>query len=222
MNWKYYFFDDVVSTNDVAVDYPVGSVIVANTQSNGRGRYGREWISTNGNLFVSVVLPAFDYQTHLLTFVAAISVAETLSEYGAKIKWPNDILINNGKVCGILLERNDDKVIAGIGVNCKEAPKEKMLYPTTSLKNKQDKHIILNQILNNLSRYVEIFKQSGFEPIRAKWLQYAVGIGHPIQVNLPNETVTGIFEELTPQGAISLKQSDNTTRIITVGDVFLI
>lgn len=220
MNWKYYYFEDVSSTNDVAVSYPVGSVIIAETQSAGRGRYGRQWLSEKGNLFMSAVLPACDYQTPLLTFVAAIAVAESLSDYPVQIKWPNDILLNNGKLAGILLERVDNKVIVGIGINLVNAPQQGMLYQTSSLNGEIKKTPLVQKICTALSIYSDIMMKEGFESIRTEWLKYAVGIGEPIRVSLPNETLTGIFEALTPQGAISLKQPDNTTRLITVGDVF--
>ncbi len=220
MNWKYYYFEDVSSTNDVAVSYPVGAVVIAETQSAGRGRYGRKWLSEKGNLFMSVVLPACDYQTPLLTFVAAVAVAESLSDFPIKIKWPNDILLNGGKLAGILLERVDDKVIVGIGINLVNAPEQNMIYQTSSLHGKIEKTQLVQKICKALSIYRDMLTKEGFDPIRKEWLKYGAGIGESIRVSLPNETLTGIFEALTPQGAISLRQPDNTIRLITVGDVF--
>ncbi len=221
MKWNYYYFDTVQSTNDTALSYPIGSVIVAQKQTAGRGRYGRTWSSDIGNLFISIVLPDFAELTPLLSFVAAVSVAYTLSNYKPRIKWPNDILINGGKVAGILLERQEDKVIMGVGINCIPVSDNiNMLYSTASLQNQETKETILKRLCSNLNNCLSIFKTEGFECIRNEWLKYAIGIKQQIRVNLPNETIYGIFEELTPQGAISLKLADNTIRQITVGDIF--
>ena len=222
MNWKYYYFKDVHSTNDMAVDYPTGSVLIAETQSAGRGRYGRKWLSEKGNLFLSAVLPSTGNETPLLTFAAAVAVAESLSDFGVnvQIKWPNDILLHDGKLAGILLERIDEKVIIGIGLNLISAPNHDVMYPTSSLNGQIEKKELEQKICEKLGFYANLLFETGFDPIRSKWLNYAIGIGESIRVSLPNETIVGIFEELTPQGAISLKQSDKTHRLITVGDVF--
>ncbi len=220
MKWKYYYFDTLQSTNDTATEYPVGSVIVAREQTAGRGRYGRVWISTAGNLFLSAVVPSCAEKTPLLSFVAALAVVKTLANYNAQIKWPNDILIDGGKAAGILLERIDDKVIVGIGINCKSAPQTDMLYQTNSLNNKEPIDAIQERLCTYLSDYFNLFQTQGFDVIRHEWLQYAIGIGQSIRVNLPTETLFGTFEALTLQGAISLKLPDNTTREITVGDIF--
>ena len=74
--------------------------------------------------------------------------------------------------------------------------------------------------MRTVSDNMDLFIEKGFEPIREKWLKYGYGIGIQISVKLPNETLSGIFEELTPQGAISLKLNNGTRRLITVGDVF--
>ncbi len=222
MKWKYYYFDTVNSTNDVALTYPIGSVIIAQSQTSGRGRYGRTWVSEEGNLFLSVVMPEFAELTPLLSYVIAVAVAHTLLDYHPQIKWPNDILIKGGKVAGILLERHEDKVIAGIGINCVSSPKTNMMYQTSSLNNKEPKAEILARLCAYLNDYLTMFQTNGFEYIRKEWLKYAAGLKQQIKVNLPNETLFGIFEELTPQGAISLKLVDNTTRQIMAGDVFFI
>lgn len=220
MNWKYYYFKEVNSTNDEALNYPVGSVIIAQKQTAGRGRYGRQWLSEDGNLFLSAVLPDYGNDSPLLTFVAAVSVADSLADFPVRIKWPNDILLNGGKLAGILLERTDDKVIIGIGINLVSAPTQNMLYRTASLNGKVAKEDLIMKLTANLAHNAELLAQDGFAPIRDKWLKYAVGIGETIRVSLPNETLSGIFESFTPQGAISLKQANNTVRLITVGDVF--
>ena len=223
MNWKIHHFHRVESTNDTARFYPVGSVISANIQTNGRGRHGRTWISQKGNLFVSFVLPEFGYQTSLLSFVTAVAVTETLRDLGftCQIKWPNDILFNHKKTAGILLELSDNKLIIGIGINLRHAPTDKdVIYPTTSLNIGMDRQEILSILSKKITENLTIFTQEGFDKIREKWLRSAVGLNERIYVRLPHETISGIFTEFTPQGAISLKLDNGTARIITAGDIF--
>ena len=103
MNWKTYFFKEVDSTNTRAADYDVGSVIIAENQTAGRGRNGRRWQSLNGNLFLSAVLPALQNETPFLSFAAGVALAEALPDLPVRLKWPNDVLLHNAKVAGILL-----------------------------------------------------------------------------------------------------------------------
>lgn len=220
MNWKTYFFDTIDSTNTLARQYDVGSVVVAKKQTAGRGRYGRQWESESGNLFVSFVVPVFDIQTPLLAFVFGVAVCEALPEFSVCLKWPNDVLLNGGKLAGILLECEQKKVIAGIGINVLSAPQDNVLYQTASLNGEISVNELIKRLFKTVSDNLNLFTQEGFLPIREKWLKYAYGIGKRIVVKLPDETITGVFEKLTPQGAISLKLDDGTIRQIVVGDVF--
>lgn len=221
MKWQTYFFKEVDSTNTRAVDYDVGSVIIAENQTAGRGRNGRRWQSLAGNLFLSAVLPALQNETPFLSFVAGVSLAEALPDVPVRLKWPNDVLLHHAKIAGILLERVDDKVIAGFGVNIRQAPDRDMLYQAGSLNQKYTPEEVTKNLLTVLSDNLDLLMQSGFTPIRQKWLNYAVGIGEEIEVKLPHETIRGLFETLTPQGAISLK-TPTETRLISAGDIFLL
>ena len=220
MKWKTYFFDTIDSTNTQARLYEVGTVIVAKKQTAGRGRYGRVWQSEAGNLYMSFVVSQFGIQTPLLSFLFGVAVCEALPEFLVQLKWPNDVLLNGGKLAGILLEQESDKLIAGIGLNVVNAPHENMLYQTASLNGQITNEDIIKRLITTVSDNMDLFAEKGFEPIREKWLKYGCGIGQHIIVKLPNETLSGIFEELTPQGAISLKLNNGTIRQITVGDVF--
>lgn len=220
MKWKTYFFDTVDSTNTQARLYDVGSIVVAKKQTSGRGRYGRIWHSDIGNLYISFVVSQFGIQTPLLAFLFGVAVCEALPEFSLRLKWPNDVLLNGGKLAGILLEQEDNKLIAGIGLNVTTAPHENMLYQTASLNGQVTNEEVLKRLMRTVSDNMDLFIEKGFEPIREKWLKYGCGIGIQISVKLPNETLSGIFEELTPQGAISLKLNNGTRRLITVGDVF--
>src|ERR1700727_2136985 len=123
------------STNDearqlAAAGAPHGTVVHADEQSAGRGRFGRTWYSPPGNLYLSVLLRLDrpPERTPELSFVAAITVADAVDallpkQSRATLKWPNDVLVNDGKIAGILLENADGAQIVGIGLNVLEAPR---------------------------------------------------------------------------------------------------
>ena len=222
MKWNLIYLDKVTSTNDVAKNLPCQSVVVARDQTNGRGRCSRVWVSEADNLFCSVVLKSYGIKTPLLSFILGLSVVESLKGIDAKLKWPNDVLIDGKKVAGILLENEDDKIIAGVGINTNSAPKGDFLYPVGCLNGLFSNEVVLNSFLNNLELNLDIFEKEGFCKIRQKWLSYAIGVGQKISVQMPYLKLEGIFEDMTAEGAIQLKLNDMSCKYITAGDVFLL
>ncbi|MBP5161054.1 MAG: biotin--[acetyl-CoA-carboxylase] ligase [Alphaproteobacteria bacterium] len=215
------FFDCVGSTQDVAKSYPVGSVIVARRQEQGRGRMGRTWVSEPGNLFFSVVLPEYD-KPYLYGFAASLAIADALASYSPRLKWPNDVLLQNKKVCGLLLEHADEKVILGIGVNIVSSPKKNMLYETVCLKDVGPVPTVeqlLSVCLACLEKNIQQLMDMGFGPVRRRWLEYATGIGQHIRVALPNETLEGEFEGLSEDGFLRLRLPTGQIKVIMAGDV---
>ena len=223
MKWHIYHFEQVQSTNETAQNFPPQSVIIAARQTGGRGRYGRIWDSPVGNLYLSAVVQNMGQYTTFMAFVVGVAVAESLTDFGAVLKWPNDVLLDGKKVAGILLEQAEDgRLIIGIGINVLTSPAQNMLYPTTHLSGKISLIDLEKRILNSLSVQIELLQEKGFVVIREKWLKYAVGIGQMIKVNLPKKTIDGIFKEISPQGELILETRDKTVQKITAGDVFLI
>ena len=223
MKWQIKRFDEVGSTNEIAMSFPAHSVIIAARQTKGRGRYGRKWESPTGNLYLSAVVNDFGKETPLLAFLAGVSVAEALAEFKVRLKWPNDVLLNGGKVAGILLERTDkNTIVIGIGINVANAPTEKMMYQTASLNNKITLADLETKLLKTMENNLDLFQNDRFDAIRKKWLSFAEGIGQKIQVHLPNQTLTGQFTQLSPQGELILETPDKVVHKISAGDVFLI
>ncbi len=220
MRWQIHHFDSVASTNQTARSFPTDSVVVACSQSGGRGRYGRVWESPVGNLYLWAGVGDYGAQTPLLAFVVGVAVAEALSNYSVRLKWPNDVLLNGRKMAGILLEKTDDcRTIIGIGVNVSSCPTEGMLYKTACLGKGISITEVEKRILESLDRNLTLFEVKGFNCIRERWLTYAIGLGECITVRLPDKQVSGIFKELSPDGALVLATSDKTC-LITAGDVF--
>lgn len=236
-------FDVLPSTNDEAARLaragaPEGSVVWALRQTAGRGRRGRSWISAEGNLFMSLILrpQAPPARAAELSFVAAVAVAETIdgliSSGGgpggptALCKWPNDVLLESGKIAGILLESEAGEggeaawVVVGVGVNLAGCPSD-VERPAAALPAVKSPSAALELLLPAFDRLVERWRSEGFAPIRDAWLARAAGLGAPISVRLTHETVDGIFHGLDSDGVLLLDVGQgNALRRITAGDVF--
>lgn len=221
MKWEIKQFNSLISTNTTAQDYPVGSIIMAETQTGGRGRYGRVWQSPKGNLYVSFVFESNPKRDKYLSFLTGLALAESLPEFNVRLKWPNDVLLDGKKVAGILLETYGNKIIVGIGVNLVNNPEKNMLYPTANLGGRLSPIALVKRLMIQYEALFDVFNKKGFKKIRARWLDLATGIGDTISVHLPTEELIGIFKGISDEGALLLK-TGKKVRSITAGDVFLI
>jgi len=234
--------DSVVSTNDEAKklaerDVEDVTIVQAKVQTGGKGRRGRVWESGEGNLFFSFVLrpQCAPMAAPQLGFAASLAVAEAIEEVlpdNAEVtcKWPNDVRINGGKVAGILLEAGPvtedlmDWLVIGMGINVASRP-EDMPYPVTSVSAEGGKSVtpdkLLAAICHRFAYWRVLRRGEGFAPVRKAWMARAAGLGGPIRVELPNQTLTGTFEDLDGQGALLLLQENGKHTKITAGDVFL-
>ena len=214
-----------------------GTLVWAARQTSGHGRFGRVWISPPGNLYFSLLLRPRrpPRETMQLTFVAALAVADAISETlppGAAVtcKWPNDVLISGKKAAGILLELstddtgNVDSLVIGIGVNvASHPPPEEVQYPATSLCIEGAPEETPGSLLERfcpsfLARYEE-WRRLGFSPAREAWLARAERLHRRIEVRLDGDTASGVFADLDPTGALVLRQQGRQ-RLILAGDVF--
>lgn len=234
-------FETIDSTNEEAKRIAAnggahGAVIWAKEQTDGKGRAGREWQSLPGNLFVSMLLrPGCDLEAITqLSFVAALAAYHTIEDVlpedaEISLKWPNDILINNKKVAGILMESfqvpGDDErwVAVGLGMNIESSPGD-VRFPATSLKE-EGVEIISAKIV--LSRYVHCFIENyntwsrrGFSSIRRQWTQAAWGLKQQVRLSLPNEEIQGEFRGIDADGGLILQLSAKERCTIHAGDMF--
>lgn len=209
--------------------------IIAGTQTAGRGRNGRTWSSPQGNLYASLLLldPSPLHQAAELGFVAGVAAAYALRKIlrgdpRIKIKWPNDILYEGEKLCGILLESTSlpsgqSGCAAGIGINCQTHPGNTS-YPATDLKTAAHSPVEPEAVFYELSaamaHWLGIWDGgTGFASIRREWLSLAAGIGAGISVALPSRTVEGIFETIDAAGRLIVTH-DAGTLAVEAGDVF--
>ena len=207
--------------------------VIANQQNQGRGRRGREWISPKGNFYGSYLFPTdlTPQQRSQYSFVFALAIYDGLkaliTDGQFDLKWPNDILLDEGKVSGLLLETGQTHhqawIIVGIGVNIVSSPKGTP-YQATHLSKYSDESIdpikVQQYLQEQIDHWTSIFETSGFESIRHAWLDRAVNIPGPVTVRLPDETFEGIAEDLKSNGALQVRLANGTIRQIHAGDVF--
>lgn len=199
----------------------------AERQTGGRGRQGREWHSPAGNLHASTLvrLAAGDPAAPTLALVASVALHEVISSYAPghriTIKWPNDLLVDGAKLSGILLERADDAVVIGIGVNLAARP-EVLDRPVSTLADitgtALDAGLFLEHLAEAFARWLGRWRSEGIAPVRTRWLAAA----HPIGTALSTSQGDGLFDGLDDSGALRLRLADGRTRVIHAGDVFLI
>lgn len=195
----------------------------AESQQAGRGRQGRQWASPTGNLYASTLvrLRAGDPATGSLALVAAVALREAVGV--GTIKWPNDLLIDGAKVSGILLERADDAVVVGFGVNVAHAP-HLPDRPTTSLRDAGvalDPAELVVRLADRFGQWLMRWREPAVGAVADAWLAYAHPTGAPLSVNLPDGTrIEGRFDGLAPDGALALRLASGERRTIHAGDVF--
>jgi BirA family biotin operon repressor/biotin-[acetyl-CoA-carboxylase] ligase len=204
---------------------PEGIWLRAERQTGGKGRQGRAWASPPGNLHASTLvrLQPDDPPAPTLALVAAVALHEVVAIYapGTQIKWPNDLLFDGAKLAGILLEREGDAVIVGVGVNLAGHP-DSLGRPATSLAAlggmAPEPGPFLEILARNFSRWLARWRERGLAPVRAAWLAAA----HPLGTALVTPEGEGLFEGLDDTGALRLRLADGALGIIHAGDVFLL
>jgi len=238
-----HYFESVTSTNDLAKELASrgvreGAMVIAEEQSGGRGRQGRRWISPEGGIWFSVVLqPKIrPREAFKLTFLTAVTVAKAIREMfrlNALIKWPNDILINDKKVCGILTEMNTrnnliDFVVVGVGINANvnlTSFPEQLRSAVTSLreevKMEVEREEFLQVLLGLLEQYYNMFVGGSFSSILEEWKALNCVLGANVEVVSLDETVKGRAVNVDRDGALIVRLGDETIRRFVVGDVSL-
>ena len=205
-----------------------GVAILADEQTAGRGRLQREWSSPKGaGLYFSILLrPRIPVdQWPLITFMAALAVGDALQEaagVGTDIKWPNDLLSGERKICGILAEAIETPagraVIVGIGINLTRSafPAATSVAEASGLR--PDREAILAALLSALTRWYSLLEER--EKIVAAWSsRSSYAIGKVVQVKNGDETWEGTTYGVEPDGALRLRTSNGEVKLIRAGDV---
>lgn len=226
-------YDTVGSTQDVLHEWakegaPEGALVIAERQTKGRGRMGRTWVSPAGKgVWMSLLLrPALPLAlAPQLTLLAAVALARGLQQVAALpigIKWPNDLLVNGKKVCGVLLESSaeDERLVyvavgIGISVNLEAADfPEDLAERAVSLKmacgRELDRADVIAAVLASFEELYGLYREQGFAPIRLLWEALAVSLHEPAEIRTPAGVVRGIPRGLDDYGGLLVERADGT------------
>lgn len=225
-----YYYPEVESTNDtarkLAWSCDDGTVVVAETQREGKGRLSRPWRSPPGGLWISVILkPRISLaQAYRVNMAASVAVARTLSslyDIRATIKWPNDILVNDKKICGILMEVSAevdrlDYAVIGIGldanVEAKNFPKE---WKVTSLSEELGSRISRTDLARKLLEELEkAYLSMGSKENYEDWCRLSATLGKQVRITSRDGDLEGLAESLSEDGALMLRLPGETRRIL--------
>jgi BirA family biotin operon repressor/biotin-[acetyl-CoA-carboxylase] ligase len=237
------FFPVTGSTNSDALQWAAenaqdGSLVIAERQTAGRGRLGRKWITTPGaSLAFSIIFrPTGNEMDHLALFspLGALAVCQVIQRHyhlPAQVKWPNDVLINNKKMCGVLVESVSlgtqlNAVVLGIGVNIGLdfiPGRIRLLFPTTCLesetKSKVDREQFLKEVLQALFSLRPLMGTFEFMKL---WKDQLAFINKPVYLELPDQSMeSGILSGIDAQGNLRLTLESGKEKIFLIGDVKL-
>lgn len=232
------YFDEIDSTNSYLLhrkDFLDRILVIADFQTAGRGRFNRKWYSNPGeNLMFSIGLKNVDLaDLPKLSFITSLSVQEAIEEtlnLQLKIKWPNDLISDNKKVCGILIETQIQniekaKVVIGIGINVNQTNfpdeiKDKSTSLKLLLKIEINREILLSKILDLFFKYINIIS-SDFETIYKRYKSKCTGIGQKVSVLFGNNIYTGILSDINRSGELELL-TENSKISFNSGEITII
>ncbi|GCE83144.1 biotin--[acetyl-CoA-carboxylase] ligase [Komagataeibacter diospyri] len=238
--WRMEVHDRLGSTSDLckarleAGEREDGVAILALEQTAGRGSRGREWNDPGGNLALSVMLvgQGADVPVGLWPFIAGLALYDAITGYvpaghTLELKWPNDLLLDGGKMAGILIETGigagGSWQVIGIGANLRARPD--IAGRTLSCLADCQADVpaapdVAYRLLHHLDLWLSRYRAHGFGAIRAAWLERGHAIGTPIRVTAGNQQFTGTFAGLGDDGILLLRTSEGVRRVVT-GEVLL-
>jgi BirA family biotin operon repressor/biotin-[acetyl-CoA-carboxylase] ligase len=239
-----YVFKEVNSTNTLARflsmnDAEMGTVIISEKQTKAKGRSGKSWESPLGGVWLSIIInPSVDYsKIPLITLATGVAVAKTLEKIGVEnpeIKWPNDIMINGKKVCGILTEavtklNTIENVIIGVGIdanlNVSDFPEE-LQEGTTTLKEELHKegneNKLIQLFLEEFEKINELFNEKEYEVILKEWRKRSYSIGKIVEVREPFNTYYDAYVlGISKDGALIVEKIDGTLEKVISGECII-
>ncbi len=229
---KVYYFEEVSSTMDVArklAQKGEEAIVIAETQTKGKGRRGRYWHSGRGGIYFSLILkPTINpSQAHLVNLLAGVAVAITIRKLfniNATLKWPNDVLINEKKVCGILAEMEAEAdivrfIILGIGINVNNNISDR-IKSAISLREILGKEVSKKKLFLPLIKEIEKLQSFLNQPkvLVNRWKRLSSTLGRHVRVIIQNKILEGEAIDIDNDGALILKTSDEGLKRVVAGD----
>ncbi|MCL5292985.1 MAG: biotin--[acetyl-CoA-carboxylase] ligase [Actinobacteria bacterium] len=236
-------FDEVGSTNEEAKALAAGgaedgTVVIAERQTGGRGRLGRGWFSPPGGIWMSIILRPriIPGDAPRVMMIAATSVVAAVRRLGlpAKIKWPNDVMIAEKKVAGILTEMAGqpdmvDHLVVGIGLNANIPPGEfpsDLIPVATSLSieagREIDKLTLARRLLQELDARYSKLKEGRLDEVLDEWRRTCATLGQDVRLSTASGEIRGVAIDVDERGSLILKLPDGATRSFAAGDVTVI
>ena len=236
-------FDTVSSTNTKLAElasqkHNEGTVLLSDSQTGGKGRMGREWFSPGGvNIYMSVLFEPEIQPSYspVFTFIASLAIVETLKyfDFEPKIKWPNDVLINQKKVSGVLTEMKStgdklDFIVVGIGLNINitkeiietalpdEVSKITSFYIENG--NEFNREYVTSKLINSLDKYYLKFIREGIHSIVVEWTTEWGKLNEMISVDVSGDVVSGIVRKVDSYGYIYIEKQDGNLEKVIAGD----
>ncbi|RYG73590.1 biotin--[acetyl-CoA-carboxylase] ligase [Lentibacillus lipolyticus] len=216
---------------------PNGTVVIADQQTQGKGRMERQWHSAKGKgIWMSIILrpdlnPGLAPQLTLMTAAVVAEVLTVHTPANPKIKWPNDILLNHKKAAGILTEMQAEQdriqyVVIGIGLNVNQMETDfpdPLKEKATSIRQETGKSChttnLIQQILGRFEQVYATFMQNGFSPIKSKWEYYGYKIGEKIRIRTPRNSLDAVLLGIAEDGALLARTSDKEIKKIYSGEI---
>lgn len=234
--FKFYNFKTISSTNHKAKEFSKKGlsniVIIADKQTRGKGRFNRKWDSGIGGLYMTIVLKVSDLdKVRYLTLIASISVVKAIKEISklnAEVKWPNDVLTDNKKICGILTETLSGKenyALVGIGLNVNQNKFDKGLT-ATSLKIESNKNYNIEKIskivITNFNLLYKYYNKKDYKKIIDVWKKCSHTLGKKVKVKTLSGDYIGDAIDIDNNCNLMLRLKDGNVRTIVEGDVFVV
>ena len=241
---KIYYYKELESSNITAKEkvrskrneLTEGTVIITEKQTGGRGRLGRKWFSPKGGIWLSIILyphlsPVYISRITLMTAVAVVKAIKELTQIQGLIKWPNDILIHEKKVCGILTEMSAELdsinwLVIGLGINAnidyKEFPKEIKDISTSLkeiLKHKIPRIKLVQLFLSEFEKYYNMLNKKESALILNEWKLYSHTLGRKIKVKAGNKVIIGQAIDINDKGALIIKKDNGECLEIISGTI---
>lgn len=215
-------YDCTTSTNDIAAEYAKnkhndGLAVFTEEQTVGRGRAGTEWVTGRADsILCSIVLTDCKLNSELLSLTCAVAVAEAIGKHHskqAKIKWPNDILLNNKKVAGILLESKTDKqgtaYILGIGINCHQKsfpPELKQIATSIDIESQTacDRISLAKRLLTSIDHWLKVAEKTSKKVIN-QWRKLSIQLSHRVELIFNGRKFAGNCIGIDPEKGLILQ-----------------
>ncbi|MDH5447812.1 MAG: biotin--[acetyl-CoA-carboxylase] ligase [Candidatus Bathyarchaeota archaeon] len=243
LGYKIYHYNNVYSTNDTAKEIAKKTseeriVVLAEAQTRGKGRLGRRWISPKGGVWLSIILrPRITpIEALKLTFITSSAVAKTIKTmFGlmTEVKWPNDVLVNGRKICGILTETSSkrksvESMVVGVGINANidlECFSPSLRDAVTSLQyelgHKIKRKALTRNLLRNFEHRYKCLQRGLWNALLQEWKSMATFLGEQVQITSFDDVLAGEAWDIDEDGALVIRLENGTLEKVVVGDLTL-